>query len=273
MPEAPEIRMYTDFLNYISEKSSCLGIQKMPLSKNKDISFSLYDPEIEVKSLKLTFESKGKEIGANFLNLDGSLYKRYLFQMGMSGYWLLCDEPSFHKTDKVKKNTVLRFLIYSEEKDIHGFLCLVDTRRFAKWSEVGKDKWGNNRGPDPFYERDHFKENILLSLHQKEFGKPIYEVLMNQKYFNGIGNYLRAVICGRIDVTPFQSARDYIKINPDFFFETIWNVLDESYDFQIKNTITSQWYSPYDDKKEKNLEDSSGRRFWYKKKWDGTKNK
>jgi endonuclease VIII-like 1 len=273
MPEAPEIKMYTDFLNYISEKSSCVGIQKMPQSKNKDISFSVLDPELGIPSLKLRFESKGKEIGANFLHENGSLYKRYLFQMGMSGYWLLCDEPSFHKNIKIKNNTVLRFLIYSELTDIHGFLCLVDTRRFAKWSEVTPDKWGNNRGPDPFYERDQFKENILFSLHQKDFGKPIYETLMNQKYFNGIGNYLRAVICGRIDETPFQSARDYIKKDPDLFFDTIWQVIDESYDMQIKNATPSNWYSPYDDKKEKNLEDSNGRRFWYKKKWDPDKNK
>ena len=70
--------------------------------KNKDISFSVLDPELGIPSLKLRFESKGKEIGANFLHENGSLYKRYLFQMGMSGYWLLCDEPSFHQNTKIK---------------------------------------------------------------------------------------------------------------------------------------------------------------------------
>jgi endonuclease VIII-like 1 len=266
MPESPEIRMYTDFLNYIGSKSSCHGVQKMPISKNKDISFSIMDPELGLHPLSLSFESKGKEISMNLYNED-TFYKRYLFQMGMSGYWLLCDEPNFHSTPKVKNNTVLRLLIHSSDSDVHGFLCLVDTRRFAKWSEVNKDSWGSNRGPDPFYQRDVFKENILFSLHEKEFNKPIYEVLLNQKFFNGVGNYIRAVICGRIDVNPFQSARDYIKINPDLFFETIWNVMDESYDLQISNKMTNDWYSPYDDKKEGYIEDSNKRKFWYKKKW------
>lgn len=50
------------------------------------------------------------------------------------------------------------------------------------------------------------------NLHKKAFGKPIMEVLMNQQYFNGIGNYLRAEILFRIgDLNPFISARDAIK--------------------------------------------------------------
>ena len=266
MPEAPEILMYTDFLAYVGSKAECHGIQKMPLSKNKDISFSIMDPELMLSPLKMNFESKGKEIALNLYN-DDTLLKRYLFQMGMSGYWLICDEPNFHATPKVKNNTVLRILIHSEESDVHGFLCLVDTRRFAKWSEVKQGAWGSNRGPDPFSQRDLFKENILLSLHEKEFNKPIYEVLLNQKYFNGIGNYIRAVICGRLDWTPFQGARDYIKIDPDLFFQTIWDTVDESYDLQIKNKMDNDWYSPYDDKSECFIEDSNKRRFWYKKKW------
>ena len=266
MPESPEIKMYTDFLNYISEKSVCHGLQKMPISKNKDISFSIMDPELKLTPLRVQFQSKGKEIGMDLYNGD-SFYKRYLFQMGMSGYWLLCDEPNFHATPRVKNNTVFRIIIHSEKNDVFGFLCLIDTRRFAKWSEVSKGAWGSNRGPDPYYERDLFKENVLFSLKEKEFNKPVYEVLLNQKYFNGVGNYVRAVICGRLDWTPFQSARDYIKVNPDLFFETIWNVLDESYALQTSNNMSNDWYSPYDDKGEAQVEDSNKRKFWYKKKW------
>ena len=88
MPEAPEILMYTDFLSYVSTKSHCHGIQKMPTSKNKDISFSIMDPELILKPLKMNFESKGKEISLTLYNED-SFFKRYLFQMGMSGYWLI----------------------------------------------------------------------------------------------------------------------------------------------------------------------------------------
>lgn len=41
------------------------------------------------------------------------------------------------------------------------------------------------------------RENVLKNLDDKAFDKPICEALLNQKYFNGIGNYLRAEILYR----------------------------------------------------------------------------
>lgn len=46
-------------------------------------------------------------------------------------------------------------------------------------------------------EHDEFKENILSNLEQPVFRRPICEVLLNQQYFNGIGNYLRAEVLYR----------------------------------------------------------------------------
>ena len=41
------------------------------------------------------------------------------------------------------------------------------------------------------------RENVLKNLGDKAFDKPICEALLNQKFFNGIGNYLRAEILYR----------------------------------------------------------------------------
>lgn len=38
---------------------------------------------------------------------------------------------------------------------------------------------------------------MLKNLDDRAFDKPICEALLNQKYFNGIGNYLRAEILFR----------------------------------------------------------------------------
>lgn len=43
----------------------------------------------------------------------------------------------------------------------------------------------------------HRRENVLKNLDDKAFDKPICEALLNQKFFNGIGNYLRAEILYR----------------------------------------------------------------------------
>ena len=42
------------------------------------------------------------------------------------------------------------------------------------------------------------------------FNKAICETLLNQKYFNGIGNYLRAEILYRLKIPPFTKARDVL---------------------------------------------------------------
>lgn len=46
-----------------------------------------------------------------------------------------------------------------------------------------------------------FRENVLSNLSDKAFNRPICEALLNQKYFNGIGNYLRAEILYRLFLT------------------------------------------------------------------------
>ena len=71
--------------------------------------------------------------------------------------------------------------------------------------------WGADRGPDSVTEYPEFRSNILQNLENTAFNKPICEVLLNQKYFNGIGNYLRAEILYRLEVPPFAKARDVLE--------------------------------------------------------------
>lgn len=59
----------------------------------------------------------------------------------------------------------------------------------GKW-EINGD-WGADRGPDPVVDYVEFRKNVLDNLKKPAFDKPICETLLNQKFFNGIGNYLR----------------------------------------------------------------------------------
>ena len=45
--------------------------------------------------------------------------------------------------------------------------------------------------------KSSYRENVVSNLSDRAFDRPICEVLLNQKYFNGIGNYLRAEILFR----------------------------------------------------------------------------
>jgi hypothetical protein len=85
------------------------------------------------------------------------------------------------------------------------------SRRFGSW-QVTED-WGDakERGPDIVTEHAAFKQLIKSSLDAPVFNKAICEVMLDQQYFNGIGNYLRAEILHRADVHPFARARDVLQ--------------------------------------------------------------
>ena len=42
-----------------------------------------------------------------------------------------------------------------------------------------------------YFLKKDFRSNILNNLEDVAFNGPICETMLNQKYFNGIGNYLR----------------------------------------------------------------------------------
>ncbi|NXO87521.1 NEIL1 Endonuclease, partial [Sitta europaea] len=88
-------------------------------------------------------------------------------------------------------------------------LSFVDPRRFGSWRLGGA--WQPERGPCVVSEYQAFRENVLKNLDDRAFDKPICEVLLNQKYFNGIGNYLRAEILYRLKIPPFEKARTVLE--------------------------------------------------------------
>lgn len=97
------------------------------------------------------------------------------------------------------------FRFYTIGQPTPMVLSFVDYRRFGRW-EVGAD-WGPDRGPDPMWEYPAFRSNVLENLKSAAFNKPICEAMLNQKFFNGIGNYLRAEILYRFVVHPLYRRR------------------------------------------------------------------
>ena len=122
--------------------------------------------------------------------------------------------------------------------------------------------------------------NVLKNLDKKVFDQPIHLVLMNQKYFNGIGNYLRAEILYRLpEVNPFMEAREVIDNCPKVL-ELCTTIPRKAYSLgggQLKD-----WENPWKSDKEKferfikcynnknmgHIMDKNGRRFWFDPKWN-----
>ena len=105
---------------------------------------------------------------------------------------------------------------------------------------------------------------------------------MDQKYFNGIGNYLRAEILYRIDAYPFMPARQMIKEHGDQLFDLCKTMPELAYvrgggeikdwnnPFKTENDYirtTGSFFKCYAKKGMAQLIDKTKRRFWYDPKW------
>jgi endonuclease VIII-like 1 len=175
-----------------------------------------------------------------------------MFGFGMTGGFL------YTKDTEIPKFAHLQF--YTNDGHVLSF---VDVRRFGRW-KFGD--WKEDRSPDPTTEYDDFVKHIYANIHKTAFNKPIYELLMNQNYCNGIGNYLRAEILGRIDSNPFVPARDYIQNNPKVL-ELCKEIPLNSYEYKKKKGLGYDGNEPYLKyyKKDTSLsiEDKGKRVFWY----------
>lgn len=257
MPELAELKLTSDFVNGVVKGKVFTHISKNPEHKWIDVDFG---SPFTIESF-----SKGKEIKLVLESTETDKTDNLMMTMGMGGHF------QWASRGESIKHTHLFF-----HCNDGGHLAFVDVRRFGKW------KWGDwnkDRGPDPTTEYFLFCNNILQNLHKRAFDKPIYEVLMNQRYFNGIGNYLRAEILIRIpDENPFQSAREFINKRKWELFELCKDIPILVY--EIGGGTLKDWKNPfgevssvrdfmkcYGNPAMEKLEDRGGRMFWYDPKW------
>lgn len=222
MPEGPELHMASIYVNKMCSGVIFTGaVIKSEVSKSSDVPFTC-------EAYRITATSRGKEVKLTLTPVKSDEPTRrqkagqadqpmdIVFRFGMSGFF------KFTTEDELPKHAHLRF--YSSEKPCR-VLSFVDARRFGSWHPGGV--WQPSRGPCvlteykgfrlavPKLERHWFswltditsltrrcvlffhRENVISHLSDHAFDRPICEVLLNQKYFNGIGNYLRAEILFR----------------------------------------------------------------------------
>ena len=133
--------------------------------------------------------------------LDGPL--PILLRMGMSGHMVAYSDPS--------RTHPHAHLTFHSSSPSPLAMCFVDQRRFGRW-QITAD-WDRTRSPCPYSEYALFRRHVLAAVarRRKPLEHPLCEVLLNQAFFNGIGNYLRAEICQRAGVSPFANARSVLE--------------------------------------------------------------
>lgn len=262
MPELAELKLTSDYVNICSESTTYVNVVKNPEHKGEEL-------KIPFKYFKISTESKGKEIVMTIRDEDSSDKIVVRITMGMSGHFELTN------TGQEPKHAHLKFF----RKD-GTTLSFVDVRRFGKWKQGVS--WNEGRGPDPTTEFEDFKSNIIDNIDRKIFNKPLYEILMDQKWFNGIGNYLRAEIVYRAkDVNPFLPANTQLIKYPEIldlcrdipmlaYAKGGGSIKDWDNPFG-KDAIQEKFMLCYGNQNMNKIKDKNNRVFWYDPKWDELK--
>ena len=267
MPEIAEVKLTSDFINKYSGKIFN-RIEKSPVSKIKT--------DLGRVNTKFTVHSsaRGKEMVIDLTPLEepGIIHgnERMKINLGMSGMWIYYD-PTDTKCEKYHKHAHLRFV---DEKGYILGLC--DTRRFAKWVWGDFDK---KRGPCPLSEPRLFRDDLMENWYShKDFRKgSLSVILLNQRWFNGVGNYLRAEILYRLDRNPFMVPSELESKDLEKLIDLTINCCNQAYKLgggQLKDWKNPNGEDPSSFKEwmkcygimEKMI-DKSGRTFWYDKKW------
>lgn len=255
MPELAEIKIMADYINQVCKNEDFTTISVSESASARRLS--VVQPS-DLQIFEISASARGKELMLTFS--QGTIATLKLScSMGMSGYWNFCNREDIPKHTHLKFNTISG----------HS-LCLVDVRRFAKWKIV--EEWSPNRGPCPLTQFSEFKQHIFDNLYRREFDKPVHLVLMNQKYFSGIGNYIRAELLFRANQDPFVSARSAILENP-LILDLCYQIPYEAYllgggqlkdwdnPFKVPAGGFSEWIKCYG--KSNRFIDKSGRTLWY----------
>lgn len=255
MPELSEVKIMSDYINHnVKDKtfSKLYHVQK----GNNPVDSNL------IENFKVSSDSNGKELLLGVYNQENCL--QFSVFMGMSGNWKWVETKNWNLTRFVRMRI----------DSIDGYSLLLYGSYMGPKYRLGGFT-GVKRGPDPTKKFDDFKSLILSNLDKKNFDKPICEALLDQKYFNGIGNYLRSTILYYSDVNPFHQARKVIKTNPE-----ILNLCKEIplKAIELNGGQLSDWKNPFDTEYESFIKwvfyqkglscrDNTGRTFWFDEKW------
>lgn len=193
----------SDFFNYKFKTHKLVRVEKNSISKNKcDLSI------LDGKTWEITSTSRGKEMMVIFT--CGEEVHRMLFGFGRIGSISHCNINEI--PEDFERNAQLRF--YTETEIIY----LNDFTRLSIWRWVGG--FNKNRGPDIVSQHNEWRNKFYLYRKSYHLKKPVFDVIMDQRYFNGIGIYTRAEILARSKCSPFMMFNEMLEsesMRNDFF--------------------------------------------------------
>jgi len=254
MPEAAEIRIMSEF---VTQNSTGKNFKKLYFVEKGNIPF---DQNFDSFTIECDFY--GKQIQ---LNLKGSTDMNISIFMGMSGNWKLVPTEHWSETKYIR--------LRMDRED--GMSILLYGGYLGPKFKVGG--FNTKRGFDIVKDFDKFKDNIVKNLTTKVFEKSICEVLLDQRYFDGVGAYLCSEILGRLDIDPFDRFNTLSKSQLEELFNMTRYCIIEAYNYgggELKdwqnpfgNSRLDDWIQFYGNRKVCYRQEFGKRNIWIQKKY------
>ena len=195
MPEKPEVQSFADSLNKLLAGEELLELKLDKKSRYRKAGKSLANLPTLNNSLPLTIKrvwSKGKKIifdlGRIFLVSSLGLEGKWIPKpQNHSNLWLVYEVES-GDTTKEKK-------IYFDDVRHHGTLEIIVGKRELE-TRLAKI------GPDLLNDDVTVKQWLKVYRQKVLANKEICKVMMEQKYFSGIGNYIKAMALYKAGIRP-----------------------------------------------------------------------
>ena len=246
MPEGPEVTILTEYLNdkLAGDKLEKIEIQsgkyKKATTKNNTIEnldrFKLELP-IKIKSIKC----RGKFM---YWRFSGDWY--CFMTLGLTGRVLIKDDiKKYTYQEQHEPSTRLSHIRVKFITDKHEIFYL-DMRNFGTINfyndkKILKDKINKKLGVDLLV---HFKDkrDKCVTFVKDKFrkirnkDKLIADVLLDQKIFAGVGNYVRADALFLSSISPFRKIKDLINDDKEIekLLLNLYRVMYKSYSVQKK---------------------------------------
>jgi len=194
MPELPEVETIRQELFHLKNQTieNVSSSIHLPNFTNEKKNFSKKLIGLKLKKIS----RQGKWLLFEFTD-DSTLFSH----LGMSGQWHLTSQKTTQKHIHLS-------LYYNNNISLHyidprrfGHFALLDKKRtIAKISQIGVDVLSLE-----------FTTQTLTTALENHPNLPIKALLLNQKYFAGVGNYIANEICARSHLLPTTLAKD---VNP-----------------------------------------------------------
>lgn len=237
MPEGPEVKNVTDtlyrlLLNY--HIYSC-DVLKTDDSLNND-NIEQFKKWLPMKICNVT--CKGKLIFIHLKARDDTIVYLHC-HLRMTGSWITTQGKysrfSLNICDRI---TTSKIHIYLRQFTLY----FDDPRRFGVVEFITHDQYLdkiNNIGPDLLSEPVTYEQYSASLQARTRKNMPLYRFLLEQKYFSGIGNYLKSEIMYRSRLHPKRTLSSLTDDDRRRLFHHVITTINEAY---IANGLTIKDY-------------------------------